>query len=95
MRKAIAAEYEALRPVVEAARKEAGISEFLDPDDTEAESVIKAAREKLALPAAPAMPTLRVYDERLTDPPHSPFCPLPSVCRSLTQRRSQQRQWRP
>ena len=75
MRKAIAAEYEALRPVIEAARKEAGITEFLDPEDADAESIIKAARAKFALPAAPAMPTLRVYDERLVDPPHSPFCP--------------------
>ena len=75
MRKSIAAEYELLRPVVESARKEAGISEFLDPDDAHAESIIKAAREKLALPVAPAMPTLRVYDERLSSPPYSPFCP--------------------
>ena len=62
MRKSIAAEYELLRPVVESARTEAGISEFLDPDDASAESTIRAARDKLALPAAPAMPTLRVYD---------------------------------
>ena len=75
MRKAIAAEYEAQRPLVEAARSEAGISEFLDPDDSKAEKIIEAARRKLFLPAAPAMPTLRVYDERLHEPPNSPFRP--------------------
>ena len=75
MRKEISAEYEALRPIVEAARSEVGIVEFLDPDDKNVEKIIEAARRKLSLPAAPAMPTLRFYDERKFELPHSPFSP--------------------
>ena len=75
MRKAIAEEYKLPRPVIDAARNAHGISEFLDPDDKEGVGVIKAARNKLALPPALAMPTLRVYDERQYAPPFSPFNP--------------------
>ena len=73
LRKEIAAEYEALRPLVEAARSESGISECLDPDDKDAEKIIESARKKYSLPTAPAMPTLCVYDESMYEIPNSPF----------------------
>ena len=42
-----------------------GITEHLDNDDTDALDFIEADRKKHTLPAAPAMPVQRVYDERV------------------------------
>ena len=75
LRKEIAKEYEDLRPLVEVARSAAGISEFLDSEDVYAEKIIESARKKYSLPTAPAMPTLRVYDESQFEIPNSPFSP--------------------
>ena len=64
-RKIIADEWKSTLPLIEAARKELGIGEFLDPDDDNAIPLIKEARKKFCVKEAPAMPTIRVYDERL------------------------------
>ena len=82
LRKEISAEYGAIQPLVETARSEAGISEFLNPEDANAEKIIEAARKKYSLQSAPAMPVLRVYDERQYDAPYSPFSP-PSISSGL------------
>ena len=45
LRKEISAEYEAIRPLVETARSEAGISEFLNPEDAHAEKTRGCTQE--------------------------------------------------
>ena len=71
IRKALIKDWEEQKPKVEAARESIGIGEAIDFNDVdEYEKVMKTARAEYAMKTAPAMPVIKVYDERLLKEAH-------------------------